>query len=155
MREQRLPSSPSTAFPASSSALREDAVVLAGAQASTTCSPSTKHSGSLLPWLSGTQSSSSESLRTRLREAKENRRHHERGGVIMEKPGSQRVALRQPISQRAARPHCLSATAPRSQDARVPSWDIVSGKTRSPSPVHDGQAAALPNDSGAWDHIVL
>ena len=80
MREQRLPSSPSTAFPAFSSALREDAVVLAGAQASTTCSPSTKHSGSLLPWLSGTQSSSSESLRTRLREAKESRRHHERWG---------------------------------------------------------------------------
>ena len=113
MREQRLPSAPSTAFPESSSALREDAVVLAGAQASTTCSPSTKHSGSLLPWLSGTQSSSNESLRTELREAKESGRHHERGGVIMEKPGSQRVALRQPISQRACKAALLERNSPR------------------------------------------
>ena len=62
-REHRLPSAPSEAAPASSSCLREEALALAGAQASTVVRPSTKHSGSVLPWLNGTQSSSIESLR--------------------------------------------------------------------------------------------
>lgn len=130
-------------------------MVLAGAQASTTCSPSTKHSGSVLPWLSGTQSSSSESLRTKLRGVKKSKWHHERYGVIMAKPGRQCVALRQPISQRA----CKAALLERNSLTVTGRKGALMGRsvrdTKEPSPVHDGQAAALSNDSGAWDHVVL
>lgn len=62
VREQREPSSLSGPMPASSSALMEVAVPLAGLHSSTTPRPSTKHSGTVLPALSGTQSSSRESL---------------------------------------------------------------------------------------------
>ena len=60
--EQRLPSAPSVAFPALRSCSRDEPVDSAGLHSSTTVRPSTKHSGTLLPWLSGTQSNSRESL---------------------------------------------------------------------------------------------
>ena len=63
-REHRLPSPPSVAAPAVRSCCREEPVELAGLHSSTTVRPSTKHSGTVLPWLSGTQSSSRESLHT-------------------------------------------------------------------------------------------
>ena len=60
--EQREPSEPSVPQPTPSMSARGTAEVLAGAHSSTTDRPSTKHSGTLLPALRGTQSSSRLSL---------------------------------------------------------------------------------------------